>query len=116
MTDPKKEIVKQVTPEIIVLIDKKILFFQDVIQKTILHVQKNKLFDIFGISDVHSCINSLSELSKKIKDISEVTINSNTDAIINVLQNVNNELSTLFKSFGTDSLKTCYGYVLEIIL
>jgi len=113
MTDPKKEIVKQVTPEIIVLIDKKILFFQDVIQKTILHVQKNKLFDIFGISDVHSCINSLSELSKKIKDISEVTINSNTDAIINVLQNVNNELSTLFKSFGTDSFEDllwiCFG-------
>ncbi len=113
MTDTKKDTLKSVTPEIILLIEKKIVFFQDVIQKTILHVQKNKLFDIFGISDVHSCINSLSYLSKKIKDISEVTINSNTDSIINVLQNVNNELSTLFKSFGTDSFEDllwiCFG-------
>ncbi len=112
-TSNKKETIKQVTPEIIVLIEKKILFFQDVIQKTILHVQKNKFFDIFGITEVNSCINSLTELSKKIKDISDVSINSNTDAIINVLQNVNNELSGLFKLFGTelfeDLLWICFG-------
>ena len=109
----KKDTLKQVTPEIIVLIEKKILFFQDVIQKTILHVQKNKFFNIFGISEVNSCINSLFDLSKKIKDMSEVTINSNTDSIINILQNVNNELSSLFKLFGTelfeDLLWICFG-------
>jgi ATP-dependent Lon protease len=109
----KKDTTKQVTPEIIVLIEKKILFFQDVIQKTILHTQKNKMLDIFGISEVNSCINTLFDLSKKIKDISEVTVNSNTDGIINVLQNVNNELSSLFKNFGTDSFEDllwiCFG-------
>jgi len=109
----KNETTKQVTPEIVILIEKKILFFQDVIQKTILHSQKNKLLDIFGISEVNSCINVLTQLSNKIKDISDVTINSNTDSIINVLQNVNNELSTLFKLFGTESFEDllwiCFG-------
>ena len=92
----EKDTLKQVSPEIIILIEKKILFFQDVIQKTILHVQKNKMLDIFGISEVNSCINTLTQISQKIKDISSVTINSNTDNIINTLQNVNNELSNTF--------------------
>ena len=37
-----KDPIKKPTSEIVILIEKKILFFQDVIQKTILHVQKNK--------------------------------------------------------------------------
>jgi ATP-dependent Lon protease len=109
----KKEQVKKTTPEIVVLIEKKLLFFQDVIQKTILHVQKNKILDIIGVSEVNSCINTLFELSKKIKDINDVSIKSNTDNIINILQIVNNELSSLFKLFGTDSFEDllwiCFG-------
>jgi ATP-dependent Lon protease len=109
----KKNPVKKITPEIVVLIDKKLLFFQDVIQKTILHVQKNKILDIIGVSEVNSCINTLFELSKKIKDINDVSIKSNTDNIINILQLVNNELSSLFKLFGTDSFEDllwiCFG-------
>ncbi len=109
----KKEHVKKTTPEIVVLIEKKLLFFQDVIQKTILHIQKNKILDIIGVSEVNSCINTLFELSKKIKDINDVSIKSNTDNIINILQVVNNELSSLFKLFGTDSFEDllwiCFG-------
>ena len=37
---------KKISPDIISLISKKIIFFEDVIQKTILHVQKNKMLDI----------------------------------------------------------------------
>jgi ATP-dependent Lon protease len=109
----KKEPVKKTTPEIVVLIEKKLLFFQDVIQKTILHVQKNKILDIIGVSEVNSCINTLFELSKKIKDVNDVSIKNNTDNIINILQVVNNELSSLFKLFGTDSFEDllwiCFG-------
>jgi len=108
----KKEPIK-VSIEIILLIEKKLLFFQDVIQKTILHVKKNKTLNIIGASDVNKCINTLFELSKKIKDISETNIKTNTDNVINILQNVNNELSTLFKIFGTysfeDLLWVCFG-------
>ena len=109
----KKDNVKKTTPEIVLLIEKKLLFFQDVIQKTILHVQKNKILDIIGVSEVNGCINSLFELSKKIKEINDVSIKNNTDHIINILQTVNIELSSLFKIFGTDSFEDllwiCFG-------
>jgi len=112
-TTSKKESAKKSSPEIVVLIEKKLLFFQDVIQKTILHVQKNKILDIVGVSEVNSCIHNLFELSKKIKEISETNIKTNTECVINVLQVVNNELSSLFKLFGTDSFEDllwiCFG-------
>jgi len=93
------------------LVEKKIEFFKDVIQKTIIHVQKNKFLDILGISDVSVCIERLGELSKKIQDISE--IKTNPDNIINNLQIINNDLSSLLKNYGTDSLEdlllVCFG-------
>jgi ATP-dependent Lon protease len=109
----KKENTKKTTPEIVVLIEKKQLFFQDVIQKTILNVQKNKILDIIGVSEVNSCINTLFDLSKKIKEINDISIKTNTDNVINILQLINNELSCLFKLFGTESFEDllwiCFG-------
>ena len=105
---------KQETPEIIGLIGKKLLFFQDTIQKTILHVQKNKILDIVDMSEVNSCINTLVELSKKLKEININELKAkDIDNTINTLQFINNELSTLFKTFGTelfeDLLWVCFG-------
>ena len=106
----KKEINNK-NSDVLHLIDKKIDFFKDVIQKTIIHVQKNKIYDILGISDVSVCIERLGELSKKIQEISENKINP--DVIINNLQIINNELSSLLKNYGTDSLEDllliCFG-------
>ena len=39
---------KDNTSEVNVLVDKKLEFFKDIIQKTILYVQKNKLLDILA--------------------------------------------------------------------
>jgi ATP-dependent Lon protease len=106
----------QATTDIITLISKKIVFFEDVIQKTILQVQKNKLLNIIGVIDVNTCINSLFDLSKKVKEINCLNDSKNTsdtDNIINILQHINNELSTLFKVYGTelfeDLLWICFG-------
>ena len=108
----KKEI-KKPNQDIVVLIERKMAFFQDTIQRTILHVQKNKMLDVIGVSELNNCINTLFELSKSIKDITETSINSNTDGVINTLQYINNELSSLFKLFGTelfeDFLWVCFG-------
>ena len=94
---------KKVSNDIILLISKKILFFEDVIQKTILHVQKNKMLDIIGISEVNNCIHLLFELSKSIKEINIASLEKeNTDNAINILQNINNELSSIFKIYGTE--------------
>ena len=48
------------------LVDKKLDFFKDIIQKTVLHVYKNKLLNILGINDVNNCIETLDNISKKI--------------------------------------------------
>lgn len=111
----KKETILKTITDINILIDKKIVFFQDIIQKTILYVQRNKIFDILGVSDVNNCINILFELSRKIKDLIEKTNEPTKDNeyIINELQLVNNDLSSLSKLFGTESfedlLSICFG-------
>ena len=99
-------------PDVNILVDKKLDFFKDIIQKTIIHVQKNKMLDILGISDVSTCIDRLNELNKKIKEVVNENI-TNTDTIINNLQIINNELSGLLKNYGTESLEDlmliCFG-------
>jgi ATP-dependent Lon protease len=97
------------TKDVNVLVDKKLEFFKDIIQKTILHVQRNKTLDILGVSDISTCIDRLNELNKKINGINS----ESTDNQINVLQFINNELSGLFKNYGTqnldDLLIICFG-------
>ncbi len=112
-TAPNKKDIgnKKDITEMMPQVKKKIDFFKDVIQKTIIHVQKNKFFDILGISDVCSCVERLGELSKKLEELLGVL--NNYELIKNGLQSVNNELSTLLKSFGTESLEDfltiCFG-------
>ena len=108
----KKDINEKQTNDVLPLVERKIEFFKDIIQKTIIHVQKNKNLDILGISDVSACIEKLGELSKKIEEIQNSKITA-TDSIINSLQLINNELSSLLKNYGTESLEDllliCFG-------
>ena len=103
-----------------ILVNKKLDFFKDIIQKTLIHVQKNKIFDILGISDVSTCIDRLNEINKKIKDIGDKSIkNNNTDIQVTNLQFINNELSGIFKNYGTESLEDllliCFGNNYKIL-
>ena len=108
----KNNILKKSTNDVLPIIERKIEFFKDVIQKTVIHVHKNKSLDILGISDVTICIDKLVDLSKKIEDLLTLKI-TDTDNIINNLQIINNELSTLLKNYGTESLEDllliCFG-------
>jgi ATP-dependent Lon protease len=108
----KKEISQKQTSDVLPLVERKIEFFKDVIQKTIIHIQKNKILDILGISDVSTCIEKLGQISKKISEIQNAQISA-TDSIINNLQIINNELSTLLKNYGTENLEDllliCFG-------
>jgi len=117
-TNIKKEINIKNNIDMISLVEKKIDFFKDVIQKTIIHVQKNKFLEILGINDINNCIEKSSELSKKIVEIQE-TKNINTEGLINNLQFINNELSSLLKNYGTDNLEDllsiCFGSNSKII-
>ena len=105
--------VKNMDTSSLQVVNKKIEFFKDIIQKTLLHVQKHKTLDILGVSDVSICIERLAEINKKIKDVSKDSQNMNTDVVINNLQTINNELSSLIKNYGTDNLEDllmiCFG-------
>ena len=113
--DKTKHKLTNSNPDIAVLIERKITFFQDTIQRTILHVQNNKMLNIINVSEMNNCINILFDLSKILNEITSVSneILTNTDSVINKLQNINNELSTLFKMVGTelfeDFLWICFG-------
>jgi ATP-dependent Lon protease len=115
IADKTKHKLTKPNPDIVMLIERKIAFFQDTIQRTILHVQKNKMLNIINVSEMNNCINVLFELSKILNEIGIIEQDNslNTDAVINKLQNINNELSTLFKMIGTelfeDFLWICFG-------
>jgi ATP-dependent Lon protease len=114
----KNEINVKNTIDMTSLVEKKLEFFKDVIQKTIIHVQKNKFLDILGISDINNCIEKSSELSKKIFETQEMK-KVHPDNIINNLQYINNELSGMLKNYGTESLGDllliCFGSNNKII-
>lgn len=99
--------------DLVSLVEKKLVFFEDVMQNTTIHVKNMKAIDIFAASDVHGCMNSLFELSKKIKQTRAILTTANNEHLINELQVINNELSGLFKCFGTHSLDdmlwVCFG-------
>ena len=63
-------------------VEKKIEFFKDVIQKTILHVQQNKILDILGIIDVNTCVEKLGDISKKIQEITNIHIVPNKTLLL----------------------------------
>lgn len=107
----KKDISFNETTNMNDFIERKIEFFHEVIQKTILHNQRNKNLDILGISEVSSCIEKLKEISESLKALNNS--DKNNEQIISSLQIVNDELSIVLKNFGTysfeDLLIICFG-------
>ena len=96
--------------DVLVLVDKKIFFFNDIIQKTVLNVQKNKLLGLLSVNDINSCINMINNISDKLKNFSKKDA---IDIMVNNLQLINNDVSTLLKTYGTESLEDlitiCFG-------
>lgn len=110
----KNEINNKNNNDIILLAKKKIDFFKHVIQKTIIYVQKNKILDILGIGDLNNCVDKLGEINDKIKKTKEsLASNLNPEVLINNLQSINNEISSIFKNYGTEMLEdlllVCFG-------
>ena len=101
------------------LVEKKIQFFHDVIQKIILNVQRNKKLDILGISDVNACISIVNTISVKLKETTDNMTKFTNEIIIGNLQTINNELVNAIKIYGTDSLEDlltiCFGNISSIM-
>ncbi len=97
------------SPDIATLVANKQNYFQDVIQRTILSVQTNKTLGIINVGEVSTCLSALLELTNKLNTNNFLNI----DSCVVTLQSVNNDLSTLFKQYGTGSLEDflsiCFG-------
>ena len=93
------------------IIEKKLLFFRDVIQRTFIHTQNNQYKDILSIVDVTTCNERLTELNNSIHNL--IIDDQNKDTIVNKLQLINNDLSSILKNYGTmyleDLLVICFG-------
>ena len=90
------------------IISQKTKKYQEIIQNTILYIQKYKTLDIIDAGDLNICIQNMENLYEScknvlllIKDKANVDIND----VANRLQIINNELSINFKSYGTGNLK-----------
>ena len=100
--------------EDILKINKKISFFNNIIQQTILHIKRNKSLNILKENDVDNCIQMLINLNKKINELNNsILIHFNKDTIISQLQIINNEMSSILKLYGTESFESllmiCFG-------
>jgi len=99
--------------DILLLMEKKRVFFNDIIQKTILSVQRGKLYNILGVNDIVTCMNILNKIQEKIKKLPTNIDLTNGENVISQLQSINNELSGVLKSYGTESLEDvlmiCFG-------
>lgn len=98
------------------VLEDKIIYFQEVIRKTILSAYKYKRLDIVGNTELNHCINSLETIFISLTNIL-IPINArqklDINAITDKLQDINNELALLFKIIGTehfdDLIKICFS-------
>jgi hypothetical protein len=94
------------------VIIKKIEIFKEIIQKSLLYIQKNKFYEILGVNELIFCIDKLMELTNKLNEI-KIMDKNNEEFIISTLQYINNELSLFFKNYGTENLNDlfiiCFG-------
>ena len=81
----------------------KIAFFQNMISKSTLSVQKYKNMDIISANELNQYTLILETLYNDLNNLNIIVEKKNVDFndVINKLQKINNELSNLFKTYGT---------------
>ncbi len=108
----------EVSEDIVLFIQNKIMTFQDIIRKTILIVQRYKVMDIIGVGEMNVCIQTLEFLYKEMEDLwnqslAQKITTDEKDKLLVKLQEYNTELSTIMKTFGTDTIEdlitVCFG-------
>ena len=99
-----------------ILIDK-LHYFTDVINNTVIYSGKYKLNDIISSSELDLVMSKLACISGNIKQSKQILIDvgggGTTDGAINAMQKITDELSIVFKSYGTgnfdDLITICFG-------
>jgi ATP-dependent Lon protease len=98
-------------------LEKKICYFEEIIQKTILSAQKYKLLDIIGANDLNTCIQTLELLFTQLSELKYPIIHKkkyDKEQMVTTLQEINEDLSGLFRIFGTQNINelisVCFGH------
>jgi len=86
----------------------KIDFYSKVIEQTIIYVQKYKILDILNASQLNECIEKLLDINSNLLNIQDFmksnNDNSDFNQIYEKLQTINNELSFIFRNYGTKNI------------
>lgn len=90
-----------------VFIKKKINIYHEILTNTIISIQSYKSKGIFSVSELNICFNSIEHIFEELNKIEKNGYDSlkNYENIINLLQKINNDISLVFKSFGTKNLQ-----------
>jgi ATP-dependent Lon protease len=98
------------------LLKDKIINLQKIIRSTILSSQKYKLLDIISSTELNSNVIQLEKMFSLLTNILVIIkdkYNVDLNSIMDKLQDINDELSNVFKSVGTETLddliKICLG-------
>lgn len=101
---------------LLTIIEKKIIYLQNIVTKTILAIQKYKSLDIIGSNEYNISMGGLENIFTSLHDmLFPIQNNQNFDSEqhINKLQDITVELSGLFKTYGTehidDLITICFG-------
>jgi ATP-dependent Lon protease len=102
--------------EIYAFLKTKILYFQRIIQRTIISAHRYKQYDILNQNDIEHCTTKLQELFLQLTKLYYPIINNiniNVETIVGKLQDINNDISSIIKQYGTYSLTDlvtiCFG-------
>ena len=104
---------------------KKIKLYQNIIQDTILSVQKYKYLEIVDAAALNICTQKLEELYSEVNKISIILSNYKSKKkkykeIIELLQHINNELAMVFRAYGTKNIENLiliifgHDYIIEL--
>jgi len=90
------------------LIISKINYYIGIVENTILYVQKYKILDILNANQLNEAIQKLLDVNTSLMVLLDYTKTNkhfkNKDEILDKLQTINNELSFIFRSYGTKNI------------
>ena len=87
-------------------INKKMQKYKEIIQKTIISIQKYKVFDLFSVNETYGCINSLESVHNKINIFLKNLNNYQKKNNYKITEkNITDDLSNILKTYGTENME-----------
>lgn len=100
VTKNEKKTSKKKINEIIHLIEQKTALFLEILQRTMLSINKLKKMNIISSSNLAICNDCIEIIFKKLEGIKCNINHSNYNEQLTVLQQANNDISAIFKKYG----------------